>query len=31
MAIKNNWDYPNAFYVDGLDYEGTIRTGTRLK
>jgi hypothetical protein len=29
-AIANNWDLPNAIYLDVLDTDGTIRTGMVL-
>jgi hypothetical protein len=27
QAIENEWELPNAIYLDVLDNEGTIRTG----
>ena len=29
-AYTNGWGFPNAIYIDGLDWDGTIRTGTQL-
>ena len=29
-AYVNGWGFPNAIYIDGLDWDGTIRTGTQL-
>jgi len=29
-AFLNQWDFPNAIYLDALDKDGTIRTGTKL-
>jgi len=26
----NQWDYPNAIYIDAVDLDGTIRTGTQI-
>jgi len=28
-ALKNSWDFPNAIYLDAVDVNGTIRTGTK--
>eukprot|EP00299_Pterocystis_sp_00344_P009273 c3854_g1_i1.p1 GENE.c3854_g1_i1~~c3854_g1_i1.p1 ORF type:complete len:352 (+),score=99.66 c3854_g1_i1:368-1423(+) len=28
FAFENNWTFPNAFYIDAIDVNGTIRTGT---
>jgi len=27
---SNQWDYPNAIYIDAVDQDGTIRTGTQI-
>jgi len=29
-SFVNQWDLPNAIYLDALDKDGTIRTGTKL-
>ena len=29
--FDNGWYFPNAIYLDALDYDGTVRTGTTLE
>lgn len=29
-VLDTNWGYPNAIYINGVDVDGTIRTGTNL-